>query len=101
MWAQVQRLKTHPGKESQVLELFDQLRAIEPEDSGLQQTLVLRSQSDPTELVVVVVFESEEKARIREKDPRRQAGLQPIRAILGDVLNGPPEFTDSDVVLSR
>ena len=48
---------------------------------------------------VVVVFESEEKARERENDPRRQEPLQSIRAAMGDVLNGPPEFFDCDVLL--
>ena len=101
MWAQMQRVSTDPGKEAQVLEIFEQLRAIEQDDSGLLQTLVLRSQADPTEVFVVVVFESEDKARARDTDPRRQEPLQRIRAAMGDVLNGPPEFFDCDVVLNR
>lgn len=101
MWAQVQRVSTNPEREADVLEVFEQLDAIEQEDSGLLQTLVLRSQTDPTEVFVVVVFESEEKARARETDPRRQEPLQRIRGALGEVLNGPPEFFDCDVVLNR
>ena len=101
MWAQMQRVSTDPEKEPQVLEIFEQLRAIEQEDSGLLQTLVLRSQADLTEVFVVVVFESEEKARTRDKDPRRQEPLQRIRASMGAVLNGPPEFFDCDVMLNR
>lgn len=101
MWAQMQRVSTDPEKEEQVLEIFEQLRAIEQEDSGLLQTLVMRSQADPAEVFVVVVFESEEKARTRDKDPRRQEPLQRIRAAMGDALNGPPEFFDCDVVLNR
>jgi len=101
MWAQVQRVSTNPDREAEVLGIFDQLRAIEPEDSGLLQTLVLRSRTDPTEVFVVVVFESEEKARRREQDPRRQEPLQRIREAMGGVLNGPPEFFDCDVVLNR
>jgi heme-degrading monooxygenase HmoA len=101
MWAQMQRVSTDPEKEAQVLEIFEQLRAIEQDDSGLLQTLVLRSQADPAEVFVVVVFESEEKARARDTDPRRQEPLKRIRAAMGDVLNGPPEFFDCDVVLNR
>ena len=41
-----------------------------------------------------MVFESEEKARARERDPRRQEGLQVLRAMPADRLAGPPEFTD-------
>jgi hypothetical protein len=45
-----------------------------------------------------VVFESEEKARAREQDPRRQEGLQAARAVMADIFEGPPEFTDLIVV---
>jgi hypothetical protein len=40
------------------------------------------------------VFESEEKARAREQDPRRQEGLKPVQALMADLLEGPPEFVD-------
>ena len=101
MWAQMQRVSTNPEREAEVLEIFEQLRAIEQQDSGLLQTLVMRSQTEPTEVFVVVVFESEEKARAREEDPRRLEPLQRIRGALGDVLNGPPEFFDCSVLLNR
>lgn len=100
MWAQIQRVSTNPESEAEVLGIFEQLRAIEQEDSGLLQTLVMRSQRDPTEVFVVVVFESEEKARAREEDPRRQEPLQRIRGAMGTVLNGPPEFFDCTVLLN-
>ena len=101
MWAQVQRVSTDPEREAQLLEIFEQLDAIEQEDSGLLQTLVMRNQKDPNEVFVVVVFESEAKARAREQDPRRQEPLQRIREAMGDVVNGPPGFTDCNVLLNR
>jgi heme-degrading monooxygenase HmoA len=101
MWAQVQRVKTSPESDAEVLEVFDQLRAIEQENSGLLQTLVLRSQADPADVFVVVVFESEEKARAREVDPRRQEPLERIRGAMGNLLDGPPEFLDCDVLENR
>jgi heme-degrading monooxygenase HmoA len=101
VWAQVQRVRSHPDHEAEVLEAFERLREIEQDDSGLVQTLVLRSQSDPSDVFVVVVMESEERARERERDPRRQEGLVGIRNLLGGVLEGPPEFFDCDVVLNR
>jgi len=101
MWAQMQRVRTDPERGAELLRVFEQLRAIEQKDSGLLQTLVLRSQTDPTEVFVVVVFESEEKARAREADPRRQELLQRIRGALGEVLTGPPEFFDCNVLLNR
>jgi hypothetical protein len=47
---------------------------------------------------VLVVFESEEKARARERDPRRQEGLKAVQAALSDVLDGPPEYVDLTVL---
>jgi hypothetical protein len=52
-------------------------------------------------MFVVVVFESQEQARAREEDPRRQEPLQRIREAMGSVLNGPPEFFDCDVLWNR
>ena len=100
MWAQLQRVSTKADSEAELLHVFEQLRAIEQADSGLLQTLVLRSQNDPTQTFVVVVFESEDHARAREEDPRRQEPLERIRTALGDVLNGPPEFFDCDVLMN-
>jgi heme-degrading monooxygenase HmoA len=98
MWAQLQRVSTRPERESELLDVFEQLQAIEQTDSGLLRTMVMRSQADPTQVFVLVLFENEEKARAREQDPRRQQGLERIRAALGDVLDGPPEFFDLTVV---
>ena len=98
MWAQLQRVSSKPEKEAELLSVFGQLHALEQPDSGLLRTIVMRSQSDPAQVFVLVLFESEEKARAREKDPRREEGLQTIRAAMGGVLDGPPEFFDLDVV---
>jgi quinol monooxygenase YgiN len=98
MWAQLQKVNCKPEREQELLDAFDQLRAIEQADSGLLRTTVMRSQDDPNLVFVLVVFESEEKARAREQDPRRQEGLERIRAAMGDVLDGPPEFFDLSVV---
>lgn len=98
MWAQLQRASSKPERETELLDVFEQLRAIEQDDSGLLRTMVMRSQADPSTVFVLVVFESEEKARAREQDPRRLEGLQSIRAALGDILDGPPEFFDLTVL---
>lgn len=98
MWAQLQKVSTKPEREAELLDAFEQLQAIEQADSGLVRTLVMRSQADPTVVYALVVFDSEEKARAREQDPRRQPGLERIRAAMGDVLDGPPEFFDLDVL---
>jgi hypothetical protein len=46
---------------------------------------------------ILAVFESEEKARAREQDPRRQEGLQAMQVTMADILAGPPVFTDLTV----
>jgi len=43
---------------------------------------------------MLVVFESEDAARARESDPRRQEGLQAARATMAEIFDGPPEFID-------
>ena len=101
MWAQLQKLTSKPEREADLLDVFEQLRAIEQADSGLMRTMVMRSQADPNLVYALVVFDSEQKARAREQDARRQEGLVRIRASIGDVLDGPPEFFDLDVVLDR
>jgi hypothetical protein len=45
----------------------------------------------------LVVFDSEEKARAREQDPRRQEALQAARAMMADIFDRPPQFTDLTV----
>ena len=42
-------------------------------------------------------YSTEEKARAREQDPRRQEALQAARAMMADIFDGPPEFTDLTV----
>ncbi|HEY5183431.1 MAG TPA: antibiotic biosynthesis monooxygenase [Actinomycetes bacterium] len=91
-------MSSKPERKAELLDVFEQLQAIEQADSGLLRTMVMRSQADPNVVYVLVVFDSEEKARAREQDPRRQQGLERIRAAMGDVLDGPPEFVDLNVV---
>jgi hypothetical protein len=49
-------------------------------------------------VLVLVVFESEEKARARENDPRRQEGVQRLRTSLAEVLEAAPEYVDLNVI---
>ena len=92
MWAQLIKWRLKPGKD--MAGLHEQLRAVEQPDSGLLRTIVMQDQKDPDQLYTLVVFESEEKARARERDPRRQDGLQAMRTTMADILAGPPEFID-------
>ena len=94
MWAQMIRTRVKEGSEDGLQQLFQQLRDAEQSDSGLVRTLVMREQQDPNSLSMLVVFESEQKARARENDPRRADALAAARATMAQIFDGPPTFTD-------
>ena len=98
MWAQLITVRLKPGKADDLPRLVAQLRTTEQPNSGLVRSLAMTDQSDPSRVYMLVVFDSEERARSREQDPRRQAGLEAVRATMAEILAGPPEFTDLVVV---
>jgi len=98
MWAQLITTRLKPGKDLEGGGLVEQLRAAEQPGSGLLRSLAMRDQNDPSRVYFLVVFESEERARARENDPRRQDALQGVRATMADLFEGAPEFVDLIVV---
>jgi quinol monooxygenase YgiN len=98
MWAQLITTRLKPGKEQDLPKLFEQLRAVEEPGSGLVRSTAMRDQNDPSRVYMLIVFESEEKAREREQDPRREESLKPARATMAELFDGAPEFVDLTVV---
>ena len=98
MWAQLSSVRVQEGKADAVGRAMEHLRTFEQPESGLLRTIVMQDQSDPGHIFVLVVFESEEKARAREADPRRQGGIRALRAELVEILEGAPEYTDLHVI---
>ena len=94
MWAQLIKTRLKAGKEGELARLYEQLRAAEQPGSGLVSSLAMHDQNDPSRVYMLVMFESEEAARARESDPRRQERLQDARATMVEIFDGPPEFTD-------
>jgi heme-degrading monooxygenase HmoA len=92
MWAQLIEMRLKPGKDT--AEMTTEIRAAEQPGSGLVRSFMMHDQKDPNRVFTLVVFESEEKAREREQDPRRQERLQAGRAIMADIFEGPPVFVD-------
>src|ERR1035437_8799264 len=88
MWAQLITMRLKPGREGDLPRVYEQLRAIEQPGTGLLRTMAMRDQKDPSRVYNFVVFESEEKARAREQDPRRQEGLQAMRATMAGIFDG-------------
>jgi quinol monooxygenase YgiN len=98
MWAQLITTRLKQGKEDDLPRLVEQLRAVEQPGSGLERSTAMRDQKDASRVYMLVVFESEEKARARENDPRRQEALQAARATMAEIFDGAPEFVDLAVV---
>jgi len=98
MWAQMITTRLRPGGEAGLPKLIDQLRSAEQPGSGLVHSTATRDTKDPNRVIMFVVFESEEMARERESDSRRQEGLEAARATMMEIFEGAPEFTDLTVV---
>jgi hypothetical protein len=101
MWAQLITTRLKPGREGDLPKLIAELEAVEQPGSGLLRSTALVDQKDPLRVYMLVVFESEEKARAREQDSRRQEGLVRARAMMAEIFDGPPEFSDLSVANER
>jgi quinol monooxygenase YgiN len=99
MWAQLIKMRAKPGKERELMALHEQIQELEEPGSGLIRWTIGWDQKDPQACYVVVLFESEDKARAREQNPRRQEGMAAVIGGMGDVLDGAPEFVDLAVEL--
>lgn len=98
MWAQLITVRLREEGDDPVTRILAQLREIEQPDSGWVRTFALRDQADPSRVLVLAMFESEERARARESDPRRAEGVAELQALAARHYAGPPEFTDLDVI---
>ena len=63
MWAQLITTRLKPGKEGDLPRLVEQLRATEQPGSGLVRSTAMQDQNDPKRVFMLIVFESEERAR--------------------------------------
>jgi quinol monooxygenase YgiN len=98
MWIQIIKTQLKPGKDAELTALMDQLKAIEQPGSGLIRSTAARAKNDPNTIYMIVTFESEEKARAREGDPRREEGLAVVRQHMAEIFDAAPEFIDLEVV---
>ena len=98
MWAQLISTRLKEGREEDLHKLMAEFEAAERPGSGFIRTTVLRDQSDPAQIHMLVLFENEELARAREADPAREELLTTARALMAEIFEGPPEFTNLDVI---
>lgn len=95
MWAQLIKSRIKPGREEELHRIQEEISARAREgDTGWLRSITLKNQRDPGEFYSLVIFESEEKARERERSPEQQEVVQRIQAFM----DGPPEFVDLNVV---
>src|SRR4051794_25762475 len=98
IWTPIVKTHMKSGKDAELMMLSDQLKAIEQPGSGLVRSTTMRDQKDPSTVYMIVTFESEEKARIREHDERRQCGLQSVRETMAQIFDEAPEFIELEVI---
>jgi len=98
MWAQLIKMRVKPEREDDLPALMGQMQAMEQAGSGLIRTMTMRDQNDPSALYVMVVFDTEEQARAREQDPRRQEDMKVAQAKMAEIFDGAPEFIDLTVL---
>jgi len=98
MWAQIIKTQLKAGRDGDYVDLMKHFQATEKPNSGLVHSYAARDQNDPNTVYMIVVFESEEKARIREADAERQASLEPARQIMGEIFESPPEFVNLEIL---
>ena len=98
MWAQMMTMRLRPGKESELSRIYELLQSAETPGSGLLRSTAMRDDKDPSRVIHVVIFESEEKARVREQDAARQETLAKVRELMAEVFEGAPEFVDLTVL---
>ena len=79
MWAQLVKMRLKPGKD--MTQMNEQIKAAEQPGSGLVRTLIMHDQKDPGQVYVLVVFDSEEQARARERDAQREERLKPASPV--------------------
>ena len=98
MWAQIIKTTLKAGRDGDYVDLMKRFQSAERPNSGLVHSYAARDQKDPNSVYIIVVFESEEKARLREADSERQASLEPARQIMAEIFEGPVEFVDLEIV---
>jgi hypothetical protein len=99
VWAQLISVRVREGAEGEIVRIMEMLRGIEQPDSGLIRHLAFRDQADPQLIRTLALFESEEKARAREADPRRHEVQASAQAIMAGVIEGQPIFDNLDVLV--
>lgn len=95
MWAQIIRHRATPENHEKIVDMVREMRINDfGAGRGLVRGYILRNQRDPNEYYHVIVFQSEEAARERERLPETQEFGRRMR----DLIDGQPDFVDLELI---
>lgn len=92
MWAQLIKARVKRGREDEVRRLPQEFE--QRGRAAWERLMTFQDQHDPSAYYVLVVFESEEKARENERSPEQAERLRRMQ----ELFEGPPEYVDLNVV---
>jgi heme-degrading monooxygenase HmoA len=94
MYGTVARLQVKPGQEEAVQALNERwLRERKPEATGFIADYALKSERNPGEWIVLVIFDTEANYRKNAADPAQHRQFEELRALL----ESDPEWNDGEI----
>ena len=97
MYGSIFRMKSNPGQEQAVLQLFQEWeRDRRPKVKGAMGGYVCKPDNSPGELVGVAVFSDKDTYRANAEDPAQGQWYQKLRALL----QADPSWEDSEILIS-
>jgi heme-degrading monooxygenase HmoA len=93
MYGTIARMRLKPGAEEEIARLS---REDAPQIPGFAFQYVYRMDADPSEVYLVVAFESKEAYRANAESPEQNARYERFAALM----EGPPEWHDGEIVYS-
>ena len=91
MYGTIARLKIKPGKEEDLRRIGQEMA---PQIPGFVSQHVYRTDADPNELYLAVVFESEQAYRTNADSPEQHQRYEQFRALL----DADPEWHDGHII---
>src|SRR4051812_35368123 len=95
MFGTIAVVKPRPGQEQPLLDLFEQWwRERKPKVPGAVSSTIYRSVTNPSELMVAVVFDSKASYEENANDPEQDAWYREMVTLL----DGEPRWMDGEIL---
>jgi heme-degrading monooxygenase HmoA len=92
MYGTVARMRLKPGAEARMRALMDEYEDLDIR--GYQGQIVYRTDSDPNEYIIAVLFDSKEDYEANANDPAQHERFLQYRALL----ESDPEWMDGEII---